>query len=71
MVLLSTVSAKSETKLQASTIITSDSVEVKRERDDVSLGYNYSFRSLWTAGVGLRYQRNLELGLDRRFQEGW
>jgi hypothetical protein len=61
---------KSETKLQASTIITSDSVEVKRERDDVSLGYNYTFRSLWTAGAGLRYQRNLELGLDRRFQEG-
>jgi hypothetical protein len=63
-------SPKAETKLQASTIITSDSVEIKRERDDASLGYNYSFRSLWTAGIGLRYQRNLELGLDRRFQEG-
>ena len=35
-------SAKSETKLQASTIVTSDSVEVKRERDDVILSYSYS-----------------------------
>lgn len=61
---------RSEIKLAAGTIVTSDSVEVKRERDDVSLGYNYSFKSLWSAGGGLRYQRNLELGLDRRFQQG-
>lgn len=61
---------KSDVKLAVSTIITSDSIEVKRERDDVSLGYSYSIGSLWSVGGGLRYQRNLELGLDRRFQEG-
>jgi Protein of unknown function, DUF481 len=61
---------KSEVKLAAGTIITSDSIEIKRERDDVSLGYSYSLGSLWSAGAGLRYQRNIELGLDRRFQEG-
>jgi len=63
-------SAKSDTRLQANTIITSDSVEVKRERDDVILSYSYSLGSLWSAGATLRYQRNLELGLDRRYQEG-
>jgi hypothetical protein len=61
---------KSEIKLAAATIITSDSIEIKRERDDVSLGYSYTLESLWSLGAGLRYQRNLELGLDRRFQEG-
>ena len=61
---------KSEIKLAAATIITSDSIEIKRERDDVSLGYSYTLETLWSLGAGLRYQRNLELGLDRRFQEG-
>jgi len=61
---------KSDVRLAASTIITSDSIEVKRERVDVSLGYSYSIGSLWSVGAGLRYQRNIELGLDRRFQEG-
>ncbi|HEX6223597.1 MAG TPA: DUF481 domain-containing protein [Chryseolinea sp.] len=63
-------SPRSEIKLQASTIITSDSIEVKRERDDVGLGYNYTMKNLWATGGGLKYQRNLELGLDRRYQEG-
>jgi hypothetical protein len=61
---------KTETKLDVSTILTSDSTEVSREREDVSLSFNYTFKSLWSVGVGVRYQRNLELGLERRFQEG-
>ena len=61
---------KTETKLTVSTILTSDSIEVKRDREDVGLTFSYTFKSLWTVGSGLRYQRNLELGLDRRWQEG-
>jgi hypothetical protein len=56
--------------MAVSMILTSDSVEVSRDREDMSLGFNYSFKSLWTVGCALRYQRNLELGLDRRWQEG-
>jgi len=41
-----------------------------RDREDVSLKYNYYFTPTWFGTLFLRTQRNLELGLLRRFQEG-
>ena len=64
------VSPRAEIKLGVSTIWTSDSIEVSREREDVVFDYSYLFKNSWTIGLTLRYQRNLELGLERRLQEG-
>jgi uncharacterized protein DUF481 len=41
-----------------------------RDREDVSLKNNYYFSPTWFGTLFLRTQRNLELGLLRRFQEG-
>jgi hypothetical protein len=41
-----------------------------RDREDISIKNNYYFNTTWFGTVLLKYQRNLELGLLRRFQEG-
>jgi hypothetical protein len=41
-----------------------------RDREDVTLKNNYYFSPTWFASAFLTYQRNLELGLDRRYLEG-
>jgi len=56
-------------QFQADAILTYDSIKVERENENMRLSYNYSFPSLWTAGAYATYQRNLELGLDRRWQQ--
>jgi len=50
-------------------ILTSDGVRARRERENLTLGHQYSFSTLWITGGFLRYQRNLELGLQRRWQQ--
>jgi hypothetical protein len=62
-------SARSEMQLSANTILSSDSIETKRERENLSISYNYSFTHLWIAAAAARYERNLELGLQRRWQQ--
>lgn len=62
--------AKTLTQLQGDLIVTSDSVQVVRERTNVVLSHEYLFADLWAAVGTLRYQQNLELGLDRRWQQG-
>lgn len=42
-----------------------------RDREDINFKTNYYFRRNWFATVFVAYQRNLELGLDRRYQEGF
>ena len=41
-----------------------------RDREDLSLKYNYYFSPKTFSTAFLAYQRNLELGLQRRYQEG-
>ena len=42
----------------------------RRDRENLSLMYNYYWSPTWFAGGFLSYQRNLELGLARRYLEG-
>jgi hypothetical protein len=41
-----------------------------RDREDISIKNNYYFNTTWFGTLLFKYQRNLELGLQRRFQEG-
>ena len=41
-----------------------------RDREDISVKNNYYFNTTWFGTLLFKYQRNLELGLQRRFQEG-
>jgi len=41
-----------------------------RDREDISIKNNYYFNPTWFGTLLVKYQRNLELGLFRRFQEG-
>jgi len=59
-----------QTQLQGDLIWTSDSLESQRERENLRLGFDYAFSSVWVVGGFVYYQRNLELGLQRRLQEG-
>jgi hypothetical protein len=61
--------SKTQSQLQGDMIITQDSVTVVTERANLVLTHDRSFADLWAAVAVLRYQRNLELGLQRRWQE--
>lgn len=56
--------------LTISTIATIDSATYKRDRENVTLNFNYYFSPTWFTGATLSYQRNMELGIQRRYQEG-
>lgn len=61
---------KYESRLEASTIVTSENGTINRERENLGLSANYLINSKWFTGVSLRYERNSELGLLSRIQEG-
>lgn len=42
-----------------------------RDREEVTIKANYYFLRNWFATAFVAYQRNLELGLEQRFQEGF
>lgn len=63
-------SKKQEITLSASGIYTISDSAFSRDREDLSLKYNHYFTPTWFGTLILKYQRNLELGLDRRYQEG-
>jgi hypothetical protein len=64
------VNRKTELELTGNTIITTDSTGTYRERENLELSDNYLINYNFYAGVFLRYQRSIELGLLRRWQEG-
>ena len=64
------VSQKDEISLSTSGIYTVTDTSFVRDREDATLLYNHYFSPTWYATTFLSYQRNLELGLDRRYQEG-
>jgi hypothetical protein len=61
---------KEEITFSASGIYTITDSSFTRDREDFSLRYNHYFSPSWFATGQLSYQRNLELGLERRFQQG-
>jgi hypothetical protein len=44
---------------------------LSRDREDVTIKNNYYFNTTWFGSLFIKTQRNLELGLLRRFQEGF
>jgi len=65
------VSKNSEVGLALSGIYTIYDSLFSRDKEDLALKYNYYFVRNWFATTFLAYQRNLELGLERRYQEGF
>jgi hypothetical protein len=64
------ISRKGELSLATSGIYTVYDSLFSRDREELTLKYNHYFVRNWFATTFLAYQRNLELGLERRFQEG-
>jgi len=62
---------KVETMLIGDLILTTDSVQVYRERENMRLTSFYYFDQKWQAGGILNYQRNTQLGLLSRWQVGF
>ena len=61
--------ARTQTKLKGDMIFTSDSVKAYTERANMTLSHEHTFAPLWGVIGLLKYQRNLELGLERRWQQ--
>lgn len=61
---------KEELSLSASGIYDITDSGFSRNREDANFKYNHYFTSTWFATGILGYQRNLELSLLRRYQEG-
>ncbi|ULQ58104.1 DUF481 domain-containing protein [Flavihumibacter rivuli] len=68
---LNYITKRDEVSLSASGIYTITDSSFNRDREDASLKYNYYLNTNWFLTTFLTYQRNLELGLNRRFQEGF
>ena len=64
------VSKKEELSLSTAGIYTIYDSLFSRDNENINLKYNYYFSKKWFGTVFLVYQRNLELGLQRRYQEG-
>ena len=67
---LSYVSKKEELIFSTSGIYTKTDTIFSRDREDINLKNNFYFSPTWFASILAGYQKNLELGLERRFQEG-
>jgi hypothetical protein len=61
---------KVEVQLTGSTIINQTDSTVELSNANAGLVSSYLFTPVWEASVFLAYQRNLEQGLARRYQEG-
>jgi len=64
------VSRNDELSFSTTGIYSITDTTFSRDREDASLLLNHYFSHAWFASAFLAYQRNLELGLDRRYQEG-
>ena len=68
---LNYVSQKKEISLSASGIYTMTDTSFSRDNENVSLLMNNYFSPTSFTSLLVNYQRNLELGLQRRYQEGF
>ena len=65
------ISRKTEFTVTTSGIYTLYDSLFSRDKEDIYIKYNYYFLRNWFSTVFVAYQRNLELSLERRFQEGF
>ncbi|HEX5001605.1 MAG TPA: DUF481 domain-containing protein [Bacteroidia bacterium] len=63
-------SKRVETGVNFSFISTIEENVLSRDNENASAPFNYYFHSYWFLGSLLSYQRNLELGIERRLQQG-
>jgi hypothetical protein len=63
-------SRKFEAILDASMIVTKESTKTYRERENLDISCNFLLDNSWYASTVAGYQRNIQLGLLRRFREG-
>jgi hypothetical protein len=62
---------RGQTTLDGDMIITYDSVDAEAERANLTVSHEHTFAPLWALVILLKYQRNVELGLQRRWQQGF
>lgn len=62
---------KGITQVEGDMIVTYDSVNSDIERANLSASHLHSIAPLWGVIIILKYQRNLELGLQRRWQQAF
>ena len=62
---------KVEVSLSGSGIYTMTDSSFSRDNERLAIKNNYYFTPSWFGTLFFNYQRNLELGLDRRYQEGF
>src|SRR4051812_1493295 len=67
---LNYLSSKDEVIASTSGIYSITDTSFARDREDITLKNNYYWNPKWFATVYVSYQRNIELGLTRRFSEG-
>jgi hypothetical protein len=67
---VSYLAKKEELSFSTSGIYTLTDSALSRDREEINLKNNYYFKASWFATLLVGYQKNLELGLDRRLQEG-
>ena len=67
---LNYLAKKEELSLSTSGTYSLTDSTFSRDREEVSLKNNFYFSPTWFATLSVGYQKNLELGLERRFQEG-
>ena len=65
------ISRKTEFSIATSGIYTIYDSLFSRDKEDIYIKYNYYFLRNWFTTAFIAYQRNLELSLERRFQEGF
>ncbi|HEX6194202.1 MAG TPA: DUF481 domain-containing protein [Chitinophagaceae bacterium] len=64
------LSRKTESSLSTSGIYTMYDTLLSRDQENIYLKINYYFVRNWFLTAFIAYQRNLELGLQRRYQQG-
>lgn len=67
---LSYITKQDEITFAASGIYSMSDTSVTRDQENFNLKYNYYLNISWFLTTLLSYQRNLELGIQRRYQEG-
>lgn len=64
------VTRKDEVTFYASGIYSITDTNFSRDQEDVNFKYNYYLGPTWFLTAFISYQRNLELGIKRRYQQG-
>lgn len=62
-------SKKTNTSISGNAAYTQANKELSRDRENLTVNSFYLLNPWWSLGLQLGYQRNLELGLQRRFQQ--